>query len=70
MPVALLFFWPNYAKIMLVYSNYATFFNCALQKPWQISPKYIFFNQKPFILVSYNIYPFSCLFIDHASNFF
>ena len=39
MPVALLLFWPNYAEVMLVFPNYATFFNCALQKPWQISPK-------------------------------
>ena len=23
-------FWPNYAKIMLVFPNYATFLNCAL----------------------------------------
>ena len=47
MPVALLFFWPNYAKIMLVFPNYITFFlNCALQKPWQISPKIHFFKSE------------------------
>ena len=27
MPVALLFFWPNYVKIMFVFPNYATFEN-------------------------------------------
>ncbi len=29
MLVALLFFWPNYAKIMLVFPNYTLFLNYA-----------------------------------------
>ena len=32
MPVALLYFWPNYAKIMLVFPKYATFFKIVLFK--------------------------------------
>ena len=30
---------PSYAKILLVFPNYATFLNCPLHKAWQISPE-------------------------------
>ena len=46
MSVALPYFWPNYAKIMLVFPNYATFLNCALQKPRQIGPKIKFLQSE------------------------
>ena len=37
MPVALLFSWPSYAKIMLAFPNYAPLFlNYALQKPFSL----------------------------------
>ena len=44
MPVALLFFGVNYAKITLVFPNYAHpfFLNCALQLPLASKSKNIF----------------------------
>ena len=43
MLVALLFFWPNYAKIMLVFPNYTTAFQIMLFEKIANKSKKLFF---------------------------
>ena len=56
MPVALLFFWPNYAKIMLVFPNYATFLKLCSSKTMANKSKNTFSLTRSRLLLLATIY--------------
>ena len=56
MPVALLFFWPNYAKIMLVFPNYATFLKLCPSKTMANKSKNTFSLTRSRLLLLATIY--------------